>query len=273
MPNDFYVTFMSNVSDPLYNDLNRTSDFWTKLSPAIKFDGAYEVALVDCILKNTYDILRKDRKYEIKIRPFEFGDEGAMATFDSNQYPIANIPYREYNNMHELCRVINKKIASRKKGGFTFNYSTEQRRIYITNPFENERIFLNENLREVLGFKKRIIKTENFSGSDHVIYADYAPSFSTDTCIFLYASFVETSRVGNSNVPLLRVLERKTNQEHVHHYNIKHLQYIPVNTSYLELCQLTLRTELGDPIAISKGLAVITCHFRPIVNDKDGTIT
>ena len=32
MPKDFYVTFMSNVSHPLYNDLNKTSDFWTKLS-------------------------------------------------------------------------------------------------------------------------------------------------------------------------------------------------------------------------------------------------
>jgi hypothetical protein len=67
MPNDFYVTFMSNVSDPLYNDLNKTSDFRTKLSPTIKLDdGKYYVALADCILKNTYDIMRKDRAYEIK---------------------------------------------------------------------------------------------------------------------------------------------------------------------------------------------------------------
>jgi hypothetical protein len=220
---------MSNVSDPLYDDLNRTSDFWTKLSPTIKFQGRYEVALVDCIIKNTYDVLRKEISYDIKIRPFEFGDEGAMATFD---------------------------------------YSTEQRRIYITNPFENERIFLNENLREVLGFKNRIIKTENFSGSDHVIYADYAPSFSSNSCIFIYSSFVESSRVGNSNVPLLRVLERKSTENNVHHYNIRHLQYVPVNTSYLELCQLTLRTELGDLLAVTKGLCVITCHFRPVIQDE-----
>ena len=67
MSEGFYVTFMSNVSDPLYDDLNKTSDFWTKLSPAIKFEGRYEVALVDCILKNAYDILRKDHTYEIKL--------------------------------------------------------------------------------------------------------------------------------------------------------------------------------------------------------------
>ena len=67
MSHDFYVTFMSNVSDPLYDDLNRTSDFWTKLSPTIKFQGRYEVALVDCIIKNTYDVLRKEISYDIKI--------------------------------------------------------------------------------------------------------------------------------------------------------------------------------------------------------------
>jgi hypothetical protein len=138
--------------------LNKTSDFSIKLSPAIKFEGRYEVALVDCIIKNTYDVLRKDTPYEIKIRPFDFGNDGGVANFDSDDYPIATIPYREYNNMHEPCRVINKKIPSRKKDGFTFNYSKEQRRIYITNSFENKRNLISENLLEVLGFKDLIIK-------------------------------------------------------------------------------------------------------------------
>ena len=59
---------MSNVSDPLYDDLNKRSDFWIKLCPAIKFEGKYEVDLVDCILKNKYEILRKDRTYDIKSK-------------------------------------------------------------------------------------------------------------------------------------------------------------------------------------------------------------
>ena len=40
----------------------------TNLSSAINFDGKYEVSLVDCIIKNAYDILRKDRTYDIKVR-------------------------------------------------------------------------------------------------------------------------------------------------------------------------------------------------------------
>ena len=35
-----------------------------QLSPAIKLiEGMYEVALIDCVVKNTYDIMRKDRTY------------------------------------------------------------------------------------------------------------------------------------------------------------------------------------------------------------------
>ena len=59
---------MSNILDPFYDALNKTGDFGTKFSPAIKFDERYEVVLVDCILKNKYHILRKDRTYNIKVR-------------------------------------------------------------------------------------------------------------------------------------------------------------------------------------------------------------
>ena len=51
-------------------------------------------------------------------------------------------------------------------------------------------------------------------------------------------------------------LKGKLSQDHIHNYNI--------NTSYLELSQLRIRTELGNPQAITKDLAVIRCHFQPV---------
>ena len=68
MARHFYLTLMSNVYIPLYDDLNETSDLCTKLFPAIKFGWKYDVTLVDCFLKNIYVILRKDRTYDIKVR-------------------------------------------------------------------------------------------------------------------------------------------------------------------------------------------------------------
>ena len=69
MPYYFCMTFMFHVSNTLYDDSNKTSDILTKLSPNIKFDGEYEVALFYCIQKNTYDTLRTDRTYDVKVRP------------------------------------------------------------------------------------------------------------------------------------------------------------------------------------------------------------
>jgi len=81
---------MSNVSEIQYD-----SDFWTKLSPAIEFEWKLEVALVDSILKNTHNILRKDRTYDIKVRLFDFSDKRLLANFDSDDYTFATIPFEE----------------------------------------------------------------------------------------------------------------------------------------------------------------------------------
>jgi len=63
---------MKIISDPLYNDLNKKRDFQTKLVPTIKFNGEHKLTLVDCILKNTNLILKKDRTYDIKVRPHDW---------------------------------------------------------------------------------------------------------------------------------------------------------------------------------------------------------
>ena len=67
-----------------------------------------------------------------------------------------------------------------------------------------------DNMRDGLGFKRIIIEREiagSISGVELIIFADYPFGFSSDNCIFLYASFVKISRVVNTNIPLLRVLE------------------------------------------------------------------
>ena len=146
--------------------------------------------------------------------------------------------------MTDLYRTIKRKIFVCKNVAFHYNYSTKQGKIYINSPIDNEKVILNDNLRDVLGFKRNVINCRSagsISGMDRVIFANYPPDFSSNNCIFIYASFVETSRVGKSIVTLLRVLIRKSTLEHIHHYNIKYLQYILVNTWYLGLCQLTLR--------------------------------
>ena len=53
---------------PLYDDMYKTSDFWTELSPHQIWEKVWS-CFVDCIPKHAYDILRKDRTYDIKVWP------------------------------------------------------------------------------------------------------------------------------------------------------------------------------------------------------------
>ena len=89
--------------------------------------------------------------------------------------------------MTDFCHTINRKISYRRNGTFHFNYSMEYDRIYITAPVDTEMIHLNDNLRDVLGFKQNMINGRNaaiVSGIDNVIFADYPPGFASALVYF-----------------------------------------------------------------------------------------
>ena len=50
-----------------------------------------------------------------------------------------------------------KEFPFVKKGAFHFNYSKEEGVTYISSPIVNEKVILNDNLKDVLGFKLNIV--------------------------------------------------------------------------------------------------------------------
>ena len=78
--------------------------------------------------KNSYGILRKDRTYEIRIRPFDWPflvDYEWIDALKFRKYRCITPKYKEFASMTDLCRTINRKISARKEGAFQFNYSVE----------------------------------------------------------------------------------------------------------------------------------------------------
>ena len=68
----------------------------------------------------------------------------------------------------------------------------EQGKIFISSSIDNGKNILNDNMRDVLSFKQNIINGRSagtISEVVRVIVADYPPGFSSDNCIFLFASF------------------------------------------------------------------------------------
>ena len=94
---------------------------------------------------------------------------------------------QKFGSMTDLYRSIIRRISPRKNGAFQFNYSMEQGKIYINSPIDSEKIILNDDLRDVLGFKHNIINgisSGSITGMDRVIFANHPSGFSSDSCIF-----------------------------------------------------------------------------------------
>ena len=113
-------------------------------SPISKFDGKYVAALVDCILKNSYYILKKDCTYDIKVRPYDWSlaTEKLLESMNSGEYPLVPLPYKEFDSVNDFCRA------------FHFDYSMEQGKTYISSTIDNQKIILNGNLKHVLVLNK-----------------------------------------------------------------------------------------------------------------------
>ena len=63
--------------------------------------------------------------------------------------------------MTDFCHTIYKRNSARKNNAFHFNYSMEHGRVKTSSPIENEMVRFHDNLRDVLGFKRKIIEGEN----------------------------------------------------------------------------------------------------------------
>ena len=96
----------------------------TQLCLTIKFERRYELALVDCIIKNIYAILRKDRTYDIKGIPYYWPlvSEEWKESMNSCEHAFIALPHKDYSSKIDLCRAINRRIMVRKNGAFHFNF-------------------------------------------------------------------------------------------------------------------------------------------------------
>ena len=123
------------------------------------------------------------------MRPHDWpivSDQYVIENMNSFEYPFATLSYKEFGSMNELCRAINKKNSARKNDDIQLNYSKEEGKIYIISPIDNVKIIFKDNLREVLGFKHDVINGKSAgSAMNRVIFAEYSPTFSSHSCIFL----------------------------------------------------------------------------------------
>lgn len=81
---------------------------------------------------------------------------------------------------------------------------------------------------------------------------------------YVYTNIVETTLVGDSVVPLLRVVPlRRSNSNYNHIFqSFQHIQYQPVITSQTDIIEINIRRDNGLLVPFNNGKVIITLHFK-----------
>ena len=157
------------ISDLLYDDLNKQVGFGQSSPlPSNSIEGIKLLLLI--VFLNIPLVTEK-----------------WIESINSAEYPFNTLPYKEYSIMTDWCRAINRWISACQNGAFHFIYSMKQGEIYVISPIDNEKVFFNDSLWDILGYKQNIINGRSagtISRMDNVIFAVYPPGFLSDIVYF-----------------------------------------------------------------------------------------
>ena len=153
----FYVSFSTDVPEPVYDQTNKIADFLTKLNPPIVLQGSgWKMALVSLHLTNSFDSLRQDQDYFFKLFRF-VGD-----TKDPSKHIGTKITLpknKRYNTILEIIQDMDNLVYT-GKDSVNFHYNKLYDRIYILGLKVGESCYPSDGLREFLGYKENIIEPE-----------------------------------------------------------------------------------------------------------------
>ena len=81
---------------------------------------------------------------------------------------------------------------------------------------------------------------------------------------FMYCNVVQPTVVGDTFVPLLRIVpvEGKTGQTVTRTY--QNIQYLPVQANNFETVEIQIAKDTGELVPFERGKAVVTLHFRKV---------
>jgi hypothetical protein len=246
--NHFYLTLPSDSSSKYFPE-NTAASFKTKLSDRIDLDGEYEVGLAQLIYPHSW--------YN-----FNNGDKSLFTKFksrDKDGVPVPEVvrifPSSQFADEESMVRVLTESIGL---SNIMFAWEPWVRKIKL-NISSNAGVFhMSKALATMLGFDKEGPYTE--SGK---YYADRTFDMHANLrMMYIYSDIASYSLVGDTKVPLLRVIDSQGAYGQMVSTTFTHPHYVPLARSDLETIEINISNELGKPVPFEFGKSVVTLHFR-----------
>ena len=260
MASDFYLVLPSNSSMHLHPN-NTLTNYVTMLPRRISLSAEWECGLVEINYPhNWFNVREKDGVFTIQPETGRLDEYGVSRdcyrTFIDASY---------YDNPDTLFRAINKKLImspKSKKNRVKLSYSNiSQKATVHLSP--NTKLTMTEDMGHMLGFPSAVLssptRTYSFKPFELRSVVDLNQGLES---LYVYSSVVEPRIVGNSVVPLLRIVPITGKQGQVVSTHFDNVHYLPLLGKEFGNVEIDIRDDTGRPVPFERGKVTVTLHFR-----------
>jgi hypothetical protein len=283
-PTQFYMTLPSTSSSKLFPE-NTTANYITHLYKNVELRGAWEVAVTEFHFPHTFFNVNKGSNKVKAQRSMPLAAVSKDRTVkqlkahnhlnkaEGAKIGVVNPGY--YKNDADFLTAVNQVFFTMELGEIRINPNTHGGHFFpYLNPSENDFeselkrdevetpmfITLGEVLSRQLGYEPGV----NIS-AEPIAKMPLNLSYGLPSHIYIYSDIVESSMVGDTHVPLLKMINP---QHSKYKYGeeatviIHTPQYMPIAKYQFDTIQIDLREQKGHNVPFTYGSSAIVLHFR-----------
>jgi hypothetical protein len=268
----FYMTLPSNASINSHPE-NTAAQFRTTLAQPVEVTGDWEVALTEIYLPNNwFNITQNECWFEVNNERFVI-PEGLYPSVKSVMNKMVQL-LREKQQFSvaeskEFNRALNDTIINnlRQRTRIVLSYVKPWKRIAFIIPNELE-MTMSVSLMKILGFQsfEKRVETSAAPSSVIMLAQDEPELLLKSFMMYVYCDLVEPGLVGDTKVPLLRVVNVNKHLFEISSRIYTSPIYVPLQKKSFGTVEVNIMTDTGDPMPFASGKSVVVLHFRRTSN-------
>jgi len=282
----FHLVLPSNSSKQYYPD-NTVTSYTTRLLDTVDLgESDWECALVEIFFQKLWYNIGSDCSFSVSFAGYE--------EFKRQPYSVAYsaLPYLVHFRLHAghyktvsvLIDAITESISSTLSTRLfdttaenstkihiprdkwpRFRYSVVQRKVNVfIHP--GSALEFSECLKPILGFDDALIRNETTAVKQYI-----APLVSNIQSgihsLYIYCDVLENIAVGDTQAPLLRIVNTSGEYGDVINKNFDPPRYIPVQKKRFDSIVIDIRSDTGDKVPFESGHSLCVLHFRRALSE------
>lgn len=291
---DFYLHLISDASLDFFPS-NVISEFTTKLPHEVNLPGIWQVALCNIAYQKTWGNISTQNEGTIELKLYQ-KTPGPKGIFEPKLKVQGVLEPGHYTTIEALTKAIYDKFEGLKiwEASVSHKWTTFRLRDILdiapqpsnsnkltfsmkANPYSCHAmtLCLSPNLANLIGFQEFTSATQRnlkiqlaLNGGDEIPQTKVLTGImnlnSGIHSLFCYSGLVRNTIVGDTQVPLLRIVPVRGSDGDYIYETFEDRQYLPVALHRLSTIQVLIGDRLGNKIRFSHGSApvIMVLHFK-----------